>query len=264
MSDSTLYYDSDLASLRAELAEAKREVTDKIKIINILNQNQNEYAVEVSALRAQLAASEARADEAYRRMDESTMRFLASEAGRIKAESEEELAPWESLWNERESDLHKLLDRLGFPRSKHGIENACDGSYARIENHAESLRKKLAASEAARLKAEAACAEMPDGIKQSCSRLTEQWLFPTVMYEDEAEAINKAKIILSKAILRICIPPNPGSNLLERLKAADAVRNYADHKLGCGMRKSQVRQGDECTCGFYEVTGAYGSLRGDA
>lgn len=88
---------------------------------------------------------------------------------------------------------------------------------------------------AARLKAEAACAEMVDGIKQSCSRLAEQWFFPTVMDEDEAEAIDNAKISLAKAILRICIPPNPGSHLLERLKAEAAcaeMRLSVEEMLG--------------------------------
>jgi hypothetical protein len=64
---------------------------------------------------------------------------------------------------------------------------------------------------------------MSEGIKQSCSRLVEDWYFPLVMDREEEVAISAARRSLAKAILEICIPPNPGASLLARIKALEAA-----------------------------------------
>lgn len=76
--------------------------------------------------------------------------------------------------------------------------------------------------------AQAACAEMSEGIKQSCARLAEEWYFPHLMDRDEDDSVSAAKISLGKAIMRIRIPPNPGALLIAELTKLRAVVKAGD------------------------------------
>jgi len=127
------------------------------------------------------------------------------------AELQDEIKGLEEVGQSRESGLHKFLDTLGIPRSKYGLPNATDGSYARIEAF-------VAAERAARVQEEAACAEI--------AHLVGIW-------RKEAEVImeagDKAASLFANR-LRYCadrlestINTNPGQALLDRLAAADKL-----------------------------------------